>query len=146
MQTWTYDPTLGVIPNVRILEVWEVVDELRKEALRRVEEWQRKKEEERRRIRVKVVRTQIRSVNGTDGIARRIVRELLESWASICKAEGTLVRHFEHHTPLRNSYIHATITATIADERNGQFEMRVIHFRHFTAHAVFTASLETAAP
>jgi len=151
MQAWIHD-SQDLIPNVRWLEQMEVIDELRRKALDRAKEWQRRKmemermemERKKRVLRVRLVRMEIRSVK-EDGVARRIVMEMLRTWADTCKQEGTLLP-WAHHTPLRNSYLHAEIRSVISDGHNGQFELHITHFRYFTAKITFVASLEAAAP
>jgi hypothetical protein len=81
-------------------------------------------------------------VKGRNGDVRREIQEMLQGWAGYCKVEGRLVHRWYHHTPLRNSYLSTEIKAILANELSGQFEMRIVHFRYFTAHVVFTASLE----
>jgi predicted phage gp36 major capsid-like protein len=135
----------------------EVVDEIRERVRKKMEEWQRKKEEERRRIeelekrkvRIRVYRVEVRAVDRVaEEEARKIAKELIERWATLSKYDGTLMKSFVFHMPLRNSYIHATITATISDDNghNGSYEMHIAHFRYYTMKLAFIASLETVTP
>jgi hypothetical protein len=136
---------------VKALEILETVDELRRKAMERarrmMEEMERKKKEEemklKRVLKVRIIRMETRTngVKGVDEVARKVIMEMLRYWADTCKQEGTLLP-WAHHTPLRNSYIHAEIKPVMSDGHNGQFELRIVHFRCFTAHVVFTASLE----